>query len=212
MRTNGAARGDGLQGAAGGAVGRHWIPFFLEGATLVVLGLVAVVIAYISTVGVTKGLGWLFFVSGAVGLMTTYWTRRLPGYRWSLVSAFLGLLVGALLLLQQTDDLYRGLYIGWPIHQIAPLTLVLVGFFAIEGVVSIMYGLAHRSIDSRRWVWILASGIVDLALAVFVILGVAGTAPWAVGLLVGINMVFGGISLIAIALHARGESLGPYGS
>lgn len=196
----------------GGAVGRYWIPFFLEGATLVVLGLVAVVIAYISTVALTKGLGWLFFVSGVVGLATTYWTRQMPGYWWSLVSALLGLLVGALLLAQQTDDLYRGLYIGWPIGRIAPLTLVLVGFFAIEGVVSIMYGLAHRSIDSRRWVWILASGIVDLGLAVFVVLGMAGTAAWAVGLLVGVNMVFGGISLVAMALHARGESLGSYGS
>jgi len=210
METNRAA--DGFPGAGDDAIGRHWIPFFLEGATLVVLGLVAVVIAYISTVAVTRGLGWLFLISGVVGLIATYWTRRLPGYWWSLVSALLGLVVGALLLSQQTNDLYRGLYVGWPFQVIAPLTLVLVGFFAIEGVVSIMYGLTHRSIDSSRWVWIVASGILDLALAGFVVLGMAGTAAWAVGLLVGANMVFGGISLIAMALHARGKGLGPYGS
>ncbi len=29
------------------------------------------------------------------------------------------------------------------------------------------------------------------------------TAAWAIGLLVGINMVFGGSALIAMALHAR---------
>jgi uncharacterized membrane protein HdeD (DUF308 family) len=33
--------------------------------------------------------------------------------------------------------------------------------------------------------------------------GLPGTAAWAVGLLVGINMVFGGSAVIAMALHAR---------
>jgi uncharacterized membrane protein HdeD (DUF308 family) len=160
----------------------------------------------------TQTLGWLFFVSGAVGLATTHWTRHLPGYWWSLVSALLGLLVGALLLSQQTGDLYRGLYIGWPIERIAPLTLVLVVFFVIEGIASIMYALSHRRIDSKRWVWMLASGIIDLALATFVVLGMAGTAEWAVGLLVGVNMVFGGVSLIAMALHARFEDIHVNGS
>jgi uncharacterized membrane protein HdeD (DUF308 family) len=33
--------------------------------------------------------------------------------------------------------------------------------------------------------------------------GLPSTAAWAVGLLVGINMIFGGSALIAMALHAR---------
>jgi uncharacterized membrane protein HdeD (DUF308 family) len=49
----------------------------------------------------------------------------------------------------------------------------------------------------------LASGIVDLILAAIIIAGLPGTAAWALGLLVGINMVFGGTALIGMALHAR---------
>jgi uncharacterized membrane protein HdeD (DUF308 family) len=49
----------------------------------------------------------------------------------------------------------------------------------------------------------LVSGVVDLALAVMIIAGLPSTAAWAIGLLVGINMVFGGTALIAMALHAR---------
>ena len=49
----------------------------------------------------------------------------------------------------------------------------------------------------------LASGIVDLILAAIIFAGLPGTAAWAIGLLVGINMIFGGVSLIAMALHAR---------
>jgi uncharacterized membrane protein HdeD (DUF308 family) len=49
----------------------------------------------------------------------------------------------------------------------------------------------------------LVSGIVDLILASIIFLGLPGTAAWAIGLLVGINMVFGGSALIAMALGAR---------
>ena len=49
----------------------------------------------------------------------------------------------------------------------------------------------------------LFSGVVDLFLAAIIFAGLPGTAAWAIGLLVGINLVFGGSALIAMALHAR---------
>jgi uncharacterized membrane protein HdeD (DUF308 family) len=49
----------------------------------------------------------------------------------------------------------------------------------------------------------LFSGLVDLFLAGIIFAGLPGTAAWAIGLLVGINLVFGGSALIAMALHAR---------
>ena len=56
---------------------------------------------------------------------------------------------------------------------------------------------------SGRWGWMLVSGIIDLILAAIIWGGLPGTAEWALGLLVGINMVFGGSAMIAMALHAR---------
>jgi uncharacterized membrane protein HdeD (DUF308 family) len=44
---------------------------------------------------------------------------------------------------------------------------------------------------------------MDLILAVIIISGLPGTLTWALGLLVGIDLVFGGVSLIAMALSAR---------
>lgn len=49
----------------------------------------------------------------------------------------------------------------------------------------------------------LASGILDVGLGVLLFIGLPGTALWALGLLLGINMVFGGWALIFMALHAR---------
>ena len=51
----------------------------------------------------------------------------------------------------------------------------------------------------------LTSGIIDLILAAIILAGLPGTAAWALGLLVGINMLFGGTALIAMAMHARSD-------
>ena len=51
----------------------------------------------------------------------------------------------------------------------------------------------------------LASGIIDLILAAIILAGLPGTAAWALGLLVGINMLFGGTALIAMAMHTRSD-------
>jgi uncharacterized membrane protein HdeD (DUF308 family) len=83
------------------------------------------------------------------------------------------------------------------------LTFVLIAFFLIEGVATIMYAIEHRRALSGRWGWLMVSGILDLILAGIVIVGLPGTALWAPGLLVGINMVFGGWALVAMGLHAR---------
>jgi len=76
-------------------------------------------------------------------------------------------------------------------------------FFAIEGVASILFALDHKRELSGRWGLMLVSGVLDLVIAGIVFFGLPGTAAWAIGLLVGINMVMGGAALIAMALHAR---------
>jgi uncharacterized membrane protein HdeD (DUF308 family) len=168
----------------------HWRLFLIEGIILVVLGLAAIVIPPIATLAVELLFGWLFLISGIVGAITTFMMRQAPGFWWSLVSAILAIAVGVMLLL-------------WPLSGVLTLTLVLVAFFIIEGVASIMFALEHKRELTGRWGWMLASGIIDLILAAVIIAGLPVTAAWALGLLVGINMVFGGTALIGMALHAR---------
>jgi uncharacterized membrane protein HdeD (DUF308 family) len=121
--------------------------------------------------------------------------RQAPGFWWSLVSAVLAIAAGIVLLM-------------WPLSGIVTLTLILIVFFVVEGIVSIMFALEHKRELSGRWGWMLVSGITDLILAAVVIAGLPGSVAWALGLVVGINMVFGGTALIAMALDARGTSPG----
>jgi uncharacterized membrane protein HdeD (DUF308 family) len=184
--------------AARDAVGRtfrqHWKLFLVEGIILTVLGLAAIAVPMIAGLAVAILVGWLFLISGAVGLVTTFAMRQAPGFWWSLLSAVLGIAAGAWLLLQ-------------PAVGLVSLTYLLIAVFIVDGISTIMFALEHRGALSGRWQWMLASGIVDLFLAGLIVAGLPGTAVWALGLIVGINLVFGGTSMIAMALAAHADAL-----
>jgi len=190
MSTNQVADGAGMQRALASALHEHWGLFLTEGIILVVLGLIAIVLPPLATITFTILIGWLFLISGIVGLVTTFMMRQAPGFWWSLISGILGVAAGIVLLI-------------WPISRALSLTLLLSAFFIVEGVASIMYAVDHRNQLTGRWGWMLVSGIVDLILAAIIVAGLPGTAAWALGLLVGINMLFGGTALIGMALAAR---------
>ena len=180
----------GMERAVANAIHEHWKLFLVEGIILVLLGIIAIIVSPIATLAFAIIIGWLFLISGVVGLITTIYMRNAPGFWWSLFSAVIAILAGGVLLAQ-------------PVTGTLSLTFVLIAFFVIEGIVTIMYAIDHRTQLSSRWGWMLASGVVDLILAGIIFAGLPGTAAWALGLLVGINMVFGGMALITMALYAR---------
>ena len=62
----------------------------------------------------------------------------------------------------------------WPISGSISLTLVLIAFFIIEGIASIMYAIEHRNQATGQWLWMLVSGIIDLILAGIIFAGLPG--------------------------------------
>ena len=179
------------EAAVTGALRQHWKFFLIEGIVLLVLGVIAVCVPPLATVAVEVLIGWLILMSGVLGLVMTFQTRGSPGFGWSLLSAIVGIAAGIVLL-------------AWPLSGVFSLTVMLAIFLVLEGIVSIMYALAHRREKTSRWELMLLSGIVDLILAVLILAGLPGTAAWAIGLIVGINLLFGGLALIGLALQARG--------
>jgi len=169
---------------------RHWKTLLIEGIVLLILGAIAIVVPEIATLAVAILLGWLLLISGVVGLISTLRMRSAPGFVWSLISAILGIVVG-------------GILIGWPAGAVLSLTILMIIFFVIEGVVSILFALDHRRQLSGRWGLMLFSGIVDLVLAAIILANFPQSAAWVIGLLLGINLVFGGAALISMALAAR---------
>jgi uncharacterized membrane protein HdeD (DUF308 family) len=205
MMTNRTSDREPVAGQIVKSMHEHGALFLLEGAVLIVLGLVAGIVPSIATATVTPVLGWLFLLSGLLGLGTTFWAHNAPGYWWSLVSALLAILVGMVLLASKLQDLYGGV-IGWPLKEAGPLRMILALFFLVEGGASIMFAIEHRNQFSGRWAWMLLSGVVDIVLACIIVFDLPGTSAWTMGLLVGTNMLLGGFALIAMGLHARAES------
>ena len=179
-----------LQSRMRAAVREHWKAFLVEGILLVLLGLAAIILPPLASLAVTIFLGWLFLISGIAGLVLTFWARQMPGFWWSLVSAVLAVAAGIILLAR-------------PVQGTLTLTIVVGAYFLAEGVTTIMYALEHRRELSQRWSWLLVAGLMDILIAIIIVAGLPGSALWAIGLLVGINLLFGGASLIGMALAAR---------
>jgi uncharacterized membrane protein HdeD (DUF308 family) len=181
---------DRLERQFASALHENWHLLLIEGVVLALLGAAAILVPQVATLAVTILLSWVFFISGVVGLITTFMMRQAPGFWWSLFSAVIAIAAGISL-------------IGWPASGAQALTILLIAFFILEGIATIMYALEHKRELSGRWGLLLVSGIVDLLLAAILFAGLPGTAAWALGLLVGINMLMGGAALIGVALHAK---------
>src|ERR1700757_5212906 len=179
-----------LRSRMSAAVKAHWKAFLFEGILFAVLGFAAMIVPPLASLAITIFLGWMFLISGIGGLILTFWAREMPGFWWSLISAAVAVLAGGILLAR-------------PVQGVLTLTIVVGAYFLAEGVATIMYALEHRRELSGRWSWLLVAGILDILVSFIIIAGLPGSAEWALGLLVGINLVFGGATLIGMALAAR---------
>ena len=184
-----------IRSAVSAAIHRHWGLFLFEGIVLIILGTLAVLVPAVASLAATIVFGWILLLSGIIGLISTFRARQAPGFGWSLLSALLGIVAGIILLTM-------------PLQGTFSLTAVLIAFLIVEGVATVLFALEHRKGASGRWSWLLASGILDIGLGGILLAGLPGTAVWALGVLVGINMIFGGWSLVWMALHARSEAMG----
>lgn len=179
----------GLQRAVLDSLRENFGSYIAEGLLLVALGLFAVLVPPAATVTIELLVGSILLVSGAAGLVTTYQLRGTTGLWWSLLSAVLAIVAGTVFLIA-------------PAQGAVSLTVILIAYFWLEGLASISFALDQRS-ELPSWPWLLASGIIDLVLGGLIFGGLPSSAAWAVGLLVGINMMFGGAALIAMAMQAR---------
>jgi uncharacterized membrane protein HdeD (DUF308 family) len=179
-----------MQDAIRDAVHEHWKFLLFQGAVMVVLGFLAIVVPAVATIAVDFYIGGLFLVSGMVGLLAMFSVRDVPAFFWALLTAALSLVVGFLLLWR-------------PEAGAASLTIVLTAFFIAEGIFQIVGSLSYRDVLPGSWGWMLASGVADLLLAAIIVMSWPVSAAWALGLIVGINLITSGSALVTTAIEGR---------
>lgn len=187
-----AAEIDKIRSDFSDAVRAHWKAFLIEGIVFLLIGLAAIIVPPLASIAITVLLGWMLVAIGLAGVILSIWARQMPGLWWSVVSASLAIAAGLILLV-------------FPLEGTLSLTLVIGAYFLVEGVATIMYALDHKRELSGRWGWLMFAGIMDMVISFVIMIGLPGSAFWAIGLIVGINLMFGGASLIGMALAARAE-------
>jgi len=179
-----------MQRTIGDTLRAHWRLYVFQGVLMIVLGVLAVVAPAFATLTVDIYVGWLFLISGVLGLIAMFSARNVPGFLWTLITALLSIVVGGVLLWK-------------PVEGTLSLTIVLTAFFIVEGVFQAAAALIYRDAIPSTWGWLLASGLADLALVAIIVAGWPGTAAWVLGLLVGVNLLTTGWAVVMVALGAR---------
>jgi uncharacterized membrane protein HdeD (DUF308 family) len=155
---------------------------------MILAGALAIALPQVAGITVNLVIGWLLIFSGAMHLVFAWHTRTAGGFVWELLLGIVYALVGVYLLLR-------------PVAGLASLTLALAIYLFAEGVLELIlsFTLSHMSVRG----WLLFDGIITIILGIMIWRTWPSSAGWAIGLLVGISMLFSGVSRLMLSLAAR---------
>ena len=166
---------------------RRWL---MVSAILALLGgAAAIVVPAVATLTMTIFIGWILVYSGVVMAIHS-WTQRGAGRTWErTLQALLALVIGIYMVL-------------FPGAGALSLTLTLIIWFVISGGLQLAAARQLRGLPGAGWM--LFGGVLAILLAVLIALDLPSSAAWAIGLLVGVNLIFWGTrTLVAASLLKR---------
>jgi uncharacterized membrane protein HdeD (DUF308 family) len=166
--------------------GPAWSVLF--GVLLLLAGLLAIAAPFFAAIAASIFFGWLL-VLGAVAHLTYAWVERGAGaILWQVLIGLVYLIAATSLLL-------------WPVSGVLTLTLILAVYIAMEGVfeLALYFGLRARPGSS----WLLIDGIISLLLAGLIFFHWPSSSLWALGLLVGISLIFSGMARLILPARRR---------
>ncbi len=175
----------------------HWIADELHprwgwlmalGILWVVLGILAFLAPFAASVALTLLLGALFAVGGGVQTIQAFATRGWRGQALHVASGLLSLALGLVLLI-------------FPLSGVLSLTLLLSAFFIVIGAMRAAFAIQHRG--TRYWGWMLFSSLLSIVVGGLIWFQWPTSALWAIGVLVGVELIFFGWAMINLALAAR---------
>ncbi|NQT33126.1 MAG: HdeD family acid-resistance protein [Candidatus Omnitrophica bacterium] len=164
------------------SVNRKW--FMAAGIILILLGTAAIMVPIVASLAIEILFGWILLVGGLAMIVHSF--RALDTGK-----CLLRLLVGV------TYLAIGGMFLFYPMKGVITLTLLLAVLFTFEGIIKIAIAVQIR--PTQNWGWMLVSGIAALIISAIIYSGFPGDVVWVIGLLVGINLVFGGWTMIMLS-------------
>jgi len=155
---------------------------------MIVAGMLAIIIPLIAGIAVTIFVGWLLVFSGIIHFAYAWHTRGAGGILWGLLLGVAYSCAGVYILLH-------------PMQGMVSLTLALAIYLFVESILEFILAVRLRPLPGSGWLFV--DGIVTLILAVLIWRTWPSSTEWVLGTLVGISMLFSGITRLMISLAAR---------
>jgi len=155
---------------------------------MIVAGILAIASPLAAGIAVNVLVAWLLVFSGGAHLVFGWHTRSAGGFLWELLVGILYIFIGVYLLMH-------------PVAGLVSLTIALAIYLFLEAILEFVLGFTLRPLPGTGW--LIFDGIVTLILAVMIWRTWPTSAPWIIGTLVGISMLFSGISRLMVSLAAR---------
>ncbi|MFZ3199723.1 MAG: HdeD family acid-resistance protein [Candidatus Acidiferrales bacterium] len=155
---------------------------------MIVAGILAIGLPQAAGIAVNIVVAWLLVFSGAAHLVFAWYTRTTGGVVWEVLLGILYGFIGVYLLMH-------------PIGGLAALTLALAIYLTIEGVLELILSFQLRPLPGSGW--LIFDGIITLILAALIWRTWPSSTEWAIGTLVGVSMLFSGISRLMLSMAAH---------
>ena len=185
-----------MGGAAGAALDpevreglrRSWRGLMTVGVIAIVIGCIAILVPAVASVGTAIFIGWILLALGISMVAAAFSAHSLGTVVLRLLWAALTIIVGLWLIFE-------------PHNGTLTLTVVLGIYFLFMGLTRTAVAFAARGQQGAGIVGL--SGIAGLLIGILVLAKLPSSADWAIGLLVGIDLIFAGWMLVSIALVGK---------
>ena len=165
----------------------EWWWFLILGILLVISGVTAIAYPFASSVAAVMVLGVSLLVSGVATIITSFWAGKWSAMLLQLLAGIFYAVVGFVIM-------------DTPIKSTVNLTLVVAAMFLIFGT---MRAVAALVIRFPQWGWALLSGAVTMLVGLVIFKNLPETALWAIGTLVGVQLLSDGWFWIMLSLAIR---------
>jgi uncharacterized membrane protein HdeD (DUF308 family) len=167
---------------------RSWRALMLVGLLAIFVGCVAILVPAVASVGTAIFIGWILLIAGAFLVAAAFSAHSIGTVILRLAWAVLTVVVGLWLIVE-------------PHNGTLTLTLVLGLYFLFMGLTRIAVAFAARGQHNAGLLGL--SGLAGLIVGILVLAKFPSSADWAIGLLVGIDLIFAGWTLTSVALVGK---------
>jgi uncharacterized membrane protein HdeD (DUF308 family) len=168
---------------------RHWLIWLMIGIISILGGIFALANPIAATIAAERIAAWLFLILGILQVLEALRDVGTRARIWTLLGGIAAVFVGVSLLAN-------------PLAGVLPLTLLVALLFLAEGLVKLVVSFGMRG---TQYFWpVLLSGVISIVLAVMILSNFPASAVTVLGLLLAVELISNGVSLVAFSLARRG--------